>query len=89
MDVEQQENVPHDFAMTEEFSSLARDFVTTSTIPSSVPEVGVFTTPLLATQFVIAPSDNFLFQTLKTIVFPFLLEVINHSHVIYLNVLIN
>ena len=77
MDVEQQENVPHDFAMTEEFSSVARDFVTTSTTPSSVPEVGVFTTPLLATQFVTAPLDNFPFQTPKTIVLPFSLEVIH------------
>ena len=79
MDVERQGNVPHDSAMTEEFSLLARDFVTTSTTPSNAQEVGVFTTPLLVTQFVTAPSDNFLFQTLKTIVFPFSLKVITRT----------
>ena len=58
-----------------EFLSVVLEFVTTSTIPSSVQEVGVFTTQLLVTRFVTVPLDNILSQILKTIALHFFLKV--------------
>jgi hypothetical protein len=58
-----------------EFLSVVLEFVTTSTIPSSVQEVGVFTTQLLVIRFVTVPSENFLSQILKTIALHFFLKV--------------
>jgi hypothetical protein len=62
--------------MIEEYLSVELDFATTSTIPSSAQEVGVFTTQLLVTRFVTVLSDNILSRTLKTIALHSFLKVL-------------